>query len=157
MYFRIPPLIFLLAIAAPIDANILTRSTESFVRMANIAHRHAVKRSSGLARDLRRAFGSILVEPANNNQKVYCVSAPSNSAGGLTSSSNNTEGGSSSASESSSGSSARPSGTASSSSTSSAASSTPSSSSGNAASSSPWKLAQSYVSVIASKVCGEES
>lgn len=146
MYFHIPLLIFLLALSAPTDANIFTRSTESFVRIANTAHRRAVKRSSGLAQDLRRAFSGILVEPAQSNQKVYCVSTPDNSAGGL--SSNSTGGGSSSASGSFSSSSTQPSGTAhgtaSSSGTSSAPSATGSSSSGNAASSSPWKLAQSY-------------
>lgn len=146
MHIRIPLLVLLLAVAAPTDANLFTRSTESFVRIANNAHRHAVKRSSGLAKDLRRAFTGVLVEPvASGNQKVFCVSAPS---GGLTAS-NNTGGGGGSSSPSAS--SARPSGTARGSASSSGSPPSSTSSGGGSASSSPWKLAQSYVSASPTK------
>lgn len=81
MYFNIPLILFLLAHVAQSDANLLARSSDSIVRAASRAHRHAVKRSAGLARDLRLSFRGILAadtqQPAAiGNSRVYCVNSP---------------------------------------------------------------------------------
>ncbi|KAI0932742.1 hypothetical protein AcW2_001277 [Taiwanofungus camphoratus] len=122
MYFHLPLLLFLLARADLSEANLFARSSEHIVRSVNAAHRHAIKRSSGLARDLRRALTGILVDEASSGpQHVYCVTGS-----GLTP--NSTGGGKFGSS------SAKPSGTA----TGSAANPT------STIPASPWKLTQAY-------------
>ncbi|KZT67664.1 glycoside hydrolase family 16 protein [Daedalea quercina L-15889] len=129
MYFRVPLILFLLASAAPSDANLFSRGSEHIIRSISTAHRHAVKRSSNLARDLRRALSPILVSQDGSSQSVYCVTGD-----GLIGSG----GGSSSGSSGGSGSGGSASSKASGTSTASAASSS------SSASSSPWKLQQNY-------------
>ncbi|KAI0793293.1 concanavalin A-like lectin/glucanase domain-containing protein [Abortiporus biennis] len=143
MYFHIPLLLLLLANTPTSDANILTRSSESVIRAVSKAHRHAIKRSTGLARDIRLAVGGFKVDKRSfpSVGHVYCVSSPgfaSNNTG-LPNGSNgiNINGTSSSLSPSGSFTS---SGSASSTRTSSGASS----SSTSSPQSSPWKLKQSY-------------
>ncbi|CAL1696723.1 unnamed protein product [Somion occarium] len=81
MHFHVPFLLALLINVAPSDANLLARSTETVLR----AHKHAVKRSAGLARDLRLAFNGILVEQNKlGSSRVYCVSSPSDNGSTLT-------------------------------------------------------------------------
>ena len=128
MYLRVPLLLFLLASAAPSDANIFTRSSERVLRSINSAHRHAVKRSSNLARDLRRALSPILISQDYSSQSVYCVNG-----GGLI--------GGSGSSDSGSGGSGSSGSKASGTSTASAAKGS------STASSSPYKLQQNYVRV----------
>ncbi|EIW65027.1 uncharacterized protein TRAVEDRAFT_25981 [Trametes versicolor FP-101664 SS1] len=135
---HIPALVFLLANTAPADAGLFARSSESLVRAVNRVHHRAAKRSTGLAKDLRRAFSGMLYEQelvSTNPQKVYCVSGSSLTNG---SGSNGTSDSSSSSSPSGT-SSARSSGTAQHSST---ASSPAATSTGS--SSSPWKVFKSY-------------
>ncbi|EKM60708.1 glycoside hydrolase family 16 protein [Phanerochaete carnosa HHB-10118-sp] len=139
MYLHIPLVLFL-ASTGTVDASLLARSHDSLVRAATRAHKHAVKRSAVLARDLRLTFRDILAadsqqQPASiGNSRVYCVNSP---APGLTNSNGTNVNGN------------RPTGTASASShgaftgtattTASAGSSTSS-----PAASSPWNLVQSY-------------
>ncbi|EPS99606.1 hypothetical protein FOMPIDRAFT_160972 [Fomitopsis schrenkii] len=126
MYLRVPLLLFLLASAAPSDASIFSRSSEHVLRTINSAHRHAVKRSSNLARDLRRALSPILISQDYSSQSVYCVNG-----GGLLGGSGSSDSGSSGGSGSSG---AKASGT-----------STASAPKGSStASSSPYKLQQNY-------------
>lgn len=131
MYLRVPLLLFLLASAAPSDASIISRSSEHVLRTINSAHRHAVKRSSNLARDLRRALAPILISQDYSSQSVYCVNG-----GGLLGGSGSSDSGSSGGSGSSG---AKASGT-------STASAVKSSSTASS-SSSPYKLQQNYVRV----------
>ncbi|KAI0638975.1 concanavalin A-like lectin/glucanase domain-containing protein [Trametes polyzona] len=142
---HLPVLALLLANSVPADANLLARSSESILNAVNRAHRRAAKRSTGLAKDLRRAFSGMLFEQelvATNPQRVYCVSGSSltNSNANGNSGSNGTSDSSSSASPSGS-SPARSSGTAQHSST--ASGPAPTGGSGSSASS-PWKLFKSY-------------
>ncbi len=137
---HIPVLVFLLANTAPADAGLFARSSESFVRAVNRVHHRAAKRSTGLAKDLRRAFSGMLYEQelvSTSPQKVYCVSGSSLTNG---SGSNGTSDSSSSSSPSGT-SSARSSGTAQHSST----ASSPAATSTGSTSSSPWKVFKSYV------------
>ncbi|OBZ78987.1 putative glycosidase C21B10.07 [Grifola frondosa] len=130
MHFHLPLLLFLLVTVVPSDAGLLAQGSDSLVHAAHFAHRRAIKRSTGLAQDLRRAFAGILLDQPSSSGttgRVYCVSVS-----GL--SSNNT---------SSTGSGSN--GTATSVSSGSAASASGTSSSGSSGgSSSPWKLIQSY-------------
>lgn len=140
---HIPVLVFLLANTAPADAGLFARSSESLVRAVNRVHHRAAKRSTGLAKDLRRAFSGMLYEQelvSTNPQKVYCVSG-SSLTNGSGSESNGTSDSSSSSSPSGT-SSARSSGTAQHSSTASSPATT------STGSSSPWKVFKSYVRVI---------
>jgi len=119
MFSRLPLLLLLLVNAVPSDAGL----SESFVSTVNKAHRRALRRSSGLARDLRTALGGLRVEQ-RSVQQMYCVSG---SGSGLTASNDTGLSG---------GGVSVPSGTA----TGTAA--TASSTSSVAAS--PWKLVQGY-------------
>ncbi|EED82529.1 hypothetical protein POSPLDRAFT_112923 [Postia placenta Mad-698-R] len=124
MYLQLPLLLYLLASVAPSDAGLFTRSSEHVLRGVNAAHHHAVKRSSGLAKDLRRALSGILVAEGDSGaQHVYCISGTS-----LTNPDTSPGGGGSS------GSSPKASGTAT------ASASSPS----GTVASSPWKVKQSY-------------
>lgn len=139
MYLHTPLLLFLLTNIVSADANIFARSSDSFVRAASAAHQHAIKRSSGLARDLRLALSPILVaqDQASGAGRIFCISSA-----GLTSS--NSTGGNSSTAASASFS--APSGTATA--THSGSATSPAASASVAAS--PWKLTQAYVSTPSS-------
>ncbi|KAI0090040.1 concanavalin A-like lectin/glucanase domain-containing protein [Irpex rosettiformis] len=143
MRLHLPLLLCLFTTISPADANIFARGTESFARIASKAHRHAARRSAGLARDLRLSFQGLLAEQPQGaqsvaNSRVYCVNSP-----GLSSNTNNNDTSpaignattviSGPSFTSSSG--GKASGTASSGRASATASSAPSS---------PWKLKQSY-------------
>ncbi|KAJ3480152.1 hypothetical protein NLI96_g8544 [Meripilus lineatus] len=72
MYLKIP-LFLLLTIPPFADAHF-----PSITRATSEIHRRAIKRSSGLARDLRIAFGGLRVDKrASGPGNVYCVSNPS--------------------------------------------------------------------------------
>lgn len=132
MYLQLPLLLYLLASVAPSDAGLFTRSSEHVLRGVNAAHHHAVKRSSGLAKDLRRALSGILVAEGDSGaQHVYCISGTS-----LTNPDTSPGGGGSS------GSSPKASGTAT------ASASSPS----GTVASSPWKVKQSYVCAILTRL-----
>lgn len=136
MHFHVPFLLALLINVAPSDANLLARSTETVLR----AHKHAVKRSAGLARDLRLAFNGILVEQNKlGSSRVYCVSSPSDNGSTLTNgtSPNPSSPATFAPNPTSTGS------KGSSSSTTSGAAPT-----GSSSASSPWKLSQNFVSVV---------
>ena len=80
MHLYTPLVLLLVAQAGQADASLWSRSTDLVTR----ARHHAVKRSAGLARDLRLSFQGILAvdQPASSgNSKIYCVSSSS----GLTS------------------------------------------------------------------------
>ncbi|KAG5652003.1 hypothetical protein H0H81_006618 [Sphagnurus paluster] len=131
-------LILLISDASPTSAILLPRSLQKI-------HGVAVKHTKSLARDLRVAFGGILVsqEPNPNNPSgytVYCKPGNSGSPGGLGGSSGNTT--------SQPTPSLRPSSTSgagsSSPSTSTSSSQTAQPSTGNLPTSSPWQLTQTY-------------
>ncbi|KAH9850674.1 concanavalin A-like lectin/glucanase domain-containing protein [Lenzites betulinus] len=133
---HVPVLVFLLVNTA--DANLLSRGTDSLARAVNRAHHRAAKRSTGLARDLRRAFSGMLFQQQELDttpQKVYCVSGSS-----LTSGSNGTSDSSTSSLPSGSAS-AHSSGATQHSSTASGAAPT---STGSSTSASPWKISKTY-------------
>ena len=146
MYLHLLLLLFFLATIPPSDANIFARGTESFARIATNAHRHAARRSAGLARDLRLSFQGLLAEQPQGvqavaNSRVYCINSPGLSASNSTSPAivNGTTVVSGPVFTSASSSVGRkPTSTASSGSASATASSAPSS---------PWKLKQNYVSL----------
>jgi len=130
MYLHLPLVLYLLANALPSDANIFARGSDNILRGINAAHGHAVKRSSGLAKDLRRAFSGVLVAEADSgSQHVYCVSGTSLTGGGSGTSSGGGGSGAGSGSAS-----AKASGTAT------ASASSPS----GTVASSPWQLKQAY-------------
>ena len=147
MYFHVPLALCLLVHVVQSDASLLGVASESIVRAATHAHRHAAKRSAGLARDLRLSFRGILAadsqqQPADIGKvRVYCVNSASS---GLTGNGTNAAPASGSAtisfgvSPTSSGVSSKGAG-----SRTSAASGSPTPST---AASSPWKLLESYVS-----------
>ena len=154
MYIHIPLILFLFANVAQTDANLLSRSSESLVRVAARAHKHAIKRSSGLARDLRLSFRGILAtdtqqQPAAiGNSRVYCVNSPGPALSGngtnQIGSGNGTSISSGSKSTSSGSAQASSIGSSKGSPTSSTSASTPT---GSPTPASPWKIAQQYVSV----------
>ncbi|OCH92689.1 glycoside hydrolase family 16 protein [Obba rivulosa] len=72
MYLHIPLLVFLLANIAPSDASLFARSSESVIRAATRARHNAIKRSTGLVRDLRLAYTGLLVQQPGGNTR--CVS-----------------------------------------------------------------------------------
>jgi len=132
LFFKSLPLglILLIADVSPSSASLAPRAIQ-------MMHQAAVKHTKSLARDLRVAFGGILVTqpPSTNTHVVYCKPGRSGALGGTASGGNNTSSG---------GTSSRPP-----SSTSRAgSSSTKSSSSGNPTgtppASSPWKLIESH-------------
>lgn len=149
MHFHVPFMLFLLAHVAPSDAGLLGVTSESIVRAATAAHRHAAKRSAGLARDLRLSFRGILAadsqqQPADiSKARVYCVNSPSP---GLTSNGTNVSPGNGTttisfgAAPTSSGVSSKG-GSTGTKTSSASGSATPS-----PAASSPWKMLESYVS-----------
>ncbi|KAI0344060.1 hypothetical protein BDW22DRAFT_1355344 [Trametopsis cervina] len=140
MHLHLPLVLALLAAVPPSDANLFARGSESFVKIATKAHRHAAKRSAGLARDLRLSFRGLLAEQSPGaqavaNSRVYCVNSP-----GLAS--NNTSpafGNGTSPAISGPGTSTGAKGSA----TASHSPATPTGNSSSAASS-PWKLKQAY-------------
>ncbi|KAI0825215.1 concanavalin A-like lectin/glucanase domain-containing protein [Trametes gibbosa] len=143
---HVPVLVFLLVNTASVEASLLSRSTDSLARAVNRAHHRAAKRSTGLARDLRRAFSGMLFQQqeldAAAPQKVYCVSGSSLTNGDANSGAGSNGASNSSASSSPSGSApTRSSGTAQRSSTASGSAPT---STGGSTPSSPWKISRSY-------------
>ncbi|CCM01312.1 uncharacterized protein FIBRA_03361 [Fibroporia radiculosa] len=77
MYLHLPLILYLVASALPSHASLFSRGSDHLLHGIGSAHRHAVKRSSGLAHDLRRALSGILVEQADSGtQHVYCVIDP---------------------------------------------------------------------------------
>lgn len=132
MYLYIP-LFLLLTISPFADAHL----PNPVLRAANQIHRRAIKRSSGLARDIRMAFGGMMLDKRSSGQtgNVYCVSNP-NVNGTSPTTGDGTVSLSSSSAQSLPSSSGRASATAS------GGSSAPTGS----ATSSAWKLKQNYVS-----------
>src|ERR1700722_14646311 len=129
MYSHLPLALFLLL--APSDATFLPRTPRAISSAADRVHRVASKHTVGLARDLRVALEGVLAAPQTptsvTQTHVYCVSTKSGN--GTASSSGHHHGTSTSTHTS----------------TSSAASASAS------ASSSPWKLAESHVSLLLSR------
>ena len=147
MNLHVALLVFLLAHAAPTDAGLFARSTESLARAANRLHHRAAKRSAGLAKDLRRAFSGMYPQElaaTGNGQRVYCVNTGGTSLTGGANDTSSSDGSSDSSSSNSNGTSSASSSGAASSGTKSA-SSTASSPSSTSGATSPWKLAKSYV------------
>ena len=152
---HLPLLLFLLANAAPSDANLFARGTQSLSRAANRLHHRAAKRSAGLAKDLRRAFSGMyaqeLAATTGGSQRVYCVNnanAPSFSGSGNSSSSSGSSGSSNGTSSSSVQSSASASSSvrgSSGTSTKHSSSTTASNPSSTSSATSPWKLTMTYV------------
>lgn len=83
MYIHVPLLLFLLANAAPSDAALFSRDSESSLsRAARHVRRHVIKRSTGLLDDLRLAYTGIRLQQQQTQQKqqvlfqsskMYCV------------------------------------------------------------------------------------
>ncbi|KZT06212.1 glycoside hydrolase family 16 protein [Laetiporus sulphureus 93-53] len=141
MYFHLPLILLLLANAISSEAKPFLRGSDHIIRGIDSAHRHAVKRSSSFARDLRRALSGVLEERADSDSEksYHCVSEKSagvavnvgGSSGQSTSTSSSTAGsgvGFGSSSVTASG----------------TASASASSASSTAVSTSAWKLQQSY-------------
>lgn len=123
MFLQTPLIFFLLANV--VDANVFSRGSESIMRAADNARHRAIKRSTGLLRDLRLAYTGLLVQQAGSSDKMYCINVQSNTS--LTGGNNGP------------GISVGPSGTRS--------ASSPVATGGTTVTS-PWKLAQSYVCAI---------
>ncbi|KAI0719124.1 hypothetical protein C8T65DRAFT_61485 [Cerioporus squamosus] len=148
-----PLLVFLLANAAPSEANLFARGTESLTRAANRLHHRAAKRSAGLAKDLRRAFSGMytqeLAATSGGSQQVYCVNsanAPSLGSGNSSSSSGSSSSNGTSSSSVQSWASASSSARASAgTSTKHSPSTTASNPSSTSSATSPWKLTKTYV------------
>ncbi|KAL6300291.1 concanavalin A-like lectin/glucanase domain-containing protein [Sparassis latifolia] len=124
MYLKFPLMLFLLLQAAPSDANLFSRGSETIVRSVNHVHRHALRRSAGLAKDIRRALSGILVEQQPVSSSSYCGLGLGLSNNSIGSDSGYAPAASAKPSATSTGSAASP--------------------SGSAAASSPWKLTQNY-------------
>lgn len=144
MLLPIPLLLLALAQAYPAEAahsNIFRRATDRF-------HKAALRHSAGLARDLRVAFGGLLVEKRSSSQ---LVARSTNGQQCVVSLQDVNDSGSSSASgtgsnaTSGTGTSARVSGTSSATASRSTSTSTKSGSSASPSSTSAWKVAQSWV------------
>lgn len=161
MYIHVPLILFLLANVAATDASLLARSSDSLVRAATRAHKHAIQRSAGLAKDLRLSFRGLLAvdsqqqqqqQPAAvGNSRVYCV----NSAGtGLTGNGTNVIGSGDGTSTVSSGSKPTSAGASSGKGapTASSASGGGATPTGSPSPQSPWKMAQSYVRIRVTRV-----
>lgn len=83
MYIHVPLLLFLLSNAAPSDAALFSRDSESSLsRAARHVRRHVIKRSTGLLDDLRLAYTGIRLQQQQAQQqqqvlfqssKMYCV------------------------------------------------------------------------------------
>ncbi|KZT06218.1 glycoside hydrolase family 16 protein [Laetiporus sulphureus 93-53] len=132
MYIRVSLLLFLLENVAPSDANLFTRGSDTILRTASRVRHNAVKRSTGLMRDLRTAYHGVLVDQTDSGSGgTYCINVLSNES---------TLNGGSGSGSSSGGISGGVGGSAVASGTSAAV---PSASS-SAEASSPWKLQQSY-------------
>ncbi|KAH9947964.1 concanavalin A-like lectin/glucanase domain-containing protein [Amylocystis lapponica] len=117
MYLSIPLLLFLLANVAPADAHLLSRGSESIVRVASQVRHRAVKRTVGLLKDIRLAYTGLVLQQQQGGNGQYCLPLNTSLTGGNSSSSSSPSGSSSA--------------------------STPIATGGTVASS-PWKLAQSY-------------
>ncbi|OBZ79820.1 putative glycosidase C21B10.07 [Grifola frondosa] len=126
---RIRLLFLLLLTVGTSDATFLSRRSESLIRTANNAGRHVIKRSAGLAHNLRLAYNGLRIQQQPGSAKMYCVNLPSNATG-------LTGGGGGGAAVSSS--------TVSQSGGGSTVTAPAPSPSGSANVSSPWKVAQSY-------------
>lgn len=140
------PAILLFAGTGIAEASLLARGHESLVHAATQAHKHAVKRSARLARDLRLTFRDMLVTDAQQhpasigNSRIYCVNSP---APGLTSG-NGTHVIGNGTSTSVSGPTATPSNHGPSTGAGTGTSTSASGSATSAPASSPWKIVQSY-------------
>ncbi|KIP03265.1 glycoside hydrolase family 16 protein [Phlebiopsis gigantea 11061_1 CR5-6] len=145
MYLHAPAVLVLLIHAAYADASLFGTTSESIARVATRAHRHAVKRSAGLARDLRLSFRGILAtdsQPADvSNARVYCVNSPSS---GLTGNGTNIAGGNSTTSISHSVSATSVATSSKGSATGSKTASASATATPSATASSPWKILESY-------------
>ncbi|KAH9891115.1 concanavalin A-like lectin/glucanase domain-containing protein [Cubamyces lactineus] len=168
MRLHVPLLLYLLASAAPGDAALFSRGSDSLTRAARHVRRHVIKRSTGLLDDIRLAYAGIRLQQEQHvlyqQDKMYCVNNAGKGLAGIaangTSASNATSSGASGFSSSSFAPTLSPSAastdppistiqsstTASPTSPASAAPSASSSgsSSGGSVPSSPWKVAQSY-------------
>lgn len=159
MIVHIPLLLFLVANAAPSDAALFSRSSESLTRAAKHVRRNVIKRGSGLLEDMRLAYAGLRQQQQPQvllSSKMYCTN---NVGTGLTggvgsdsgSNSSNSSSGSSASSEpvaASSSESVAPTATHTESGSSPSRTGTASSSSASSTSSpsSPWKVAQQWVS-----------
>lgn len=108
-------LLVLLANAASSHANLLSRGSEHVARAAHRARHSVVKRSSGLAKDLKLAYAGIFLQQQPGESTQYCVNTNTN---GSSLTGGNGQSGTSSAS--------------------------PPAATGGTAASSPWKTAQTY-------------
>ncbi|KAI0761695.1 concanavalin A-like lectin/glucanase domain-containing protein [Trametes elegans] len=172
MYLHVPLLLFLLVNAAPGDAALDSRTSDSrLVRAARHVRRHVIKRSTSLLDDMRLAYAGIRLQQEPKvlyqSSKMYCVNHAGSGLTGIAANGSDASSASNVTSSSASGfsSSVSPSSAASSSTTStsktqtSAATTTKSSSvpgtspastssagpvASSSAPSSPWKVTQSY-------------
>lgn len=167
MIVHIPLLLLLLVNAAPSDAALFSRSSESLTRAAKHVRRHVSKRSSGLLEDMRLAYAGLRQQQQPQvmlSSKLYCTNQMGTGLTGVGSGSNSSQDGSSGSgmdgSDGSSGSttSSEPVAASSSDSVSPTATHTdpgsspsqtgaagPSSSSSSSSPSSQWKVAQQWV------------
>lgn len=141
MYLYLPWLLLLSALLPFTDAH----PQNPVARAANQIHRRAIKRSAGLARDIRVAFGGMVLDKRANGApgKVYCVNNP-NFNGTTLPNANDNGNGTSNASPQSSTHPPRSSSSGHGSPSATGSSGSPATPTGSAASSSPWKLKQSY-------------
>ncbi len=73
MIVHVPLAIFLLVNAVPTDAALFSRSSDSLVSMARHARHHVTKRSTGLWDDIRLAYTGMLQQnPQILQSKPYC-------------------------------------------------------------------------------------
>ncbi|KAI0719122.1 concanavalin A-like lectin/glucanase domain-containing protein [Cerioporus squamosus] len=166
MIVHIPILLFLLVSAAPSDAALFSRNSESLTRAAKHVRRHVSKRSSGLLEDMRLAYAGLRQQQQPQvllSSKLYCTNNAGTGLTGIGSGSNSSQDGSSGSgsdgSDGSSGSSTSSEPVAASSSDSvsptatqthsgsspsKTGSASPSSSSSSSSSSSPWKVKQQW-------------